>query len=67
MSGTDEATTPGEEAADRIEQALDRIAVLAARVHPASGNAADGTEGIEAMLAPRLDAVIARLRQALGN
>ncbi len=62
MSATSEATAPDEMAADRIEQALERIAVLAARAeHAAVATALDAT------LAPRLDAVIERLRQALGN
>ncbi len=69
MSGIDDATAPGEDAADRIEEALERIAILAARMHPAAAVAGGTIEagGADATLALRLDAVIARLRQALGN
>ncbi len=62
MSATDDATAPDDAAADRIEQALERIAALAARPR----GAMDGA-GHDPTIAVRLDAVIARLRQALGS
>ena len=62
MSATDDATAPDDAAADRIEQALERIAAVAARPR----GMMDGA-GHDSTLAVRLDAVIARLRQALGS
>jgi hypothetical protein len=62
VSATDDATAPDDAAADRIEQALERIAALAARPR----GAMDGA-GHDPTIAVRLDAVIARLRQALGS
>jgi hypothetical protein len=62
VSATGEATAPDNDAADRIEQALERIAALAGRPRVADGDAT-----LDPTLVPRLDAVIERVRQALGN
>ncbi|MDE2333607.1 MAG: hypothetical protein KGK10_03630 [Rhodospirillales bacterium] len=72
MNATSEAAAPDDAAADRIEQALERIAALAARPrHAAVAATIDGSPidaaAFDVTLAPRLDAVIARLRQALGS
>jgi hypothetical protein len=64
VSATGETTAPDDEAADRIEQALERIAALASRPRAAGEEA---VAALDPTLAPRLDAVIERVRQALGN
>jgi len=61
----------GEAAASRLEQALERIAGLAAQVAvPAvanPGGSAEGSETDVAAVAQRLDALIAQLRGALAR
>lgn len=59
-----------EAAAARLEQALERIAALAARPLPAvanPANSADQGQVDAAALAGRLDALIAQLRGALAG
>ena len=61
-----------EAAAMRLEQALERIAALAARpvqaaANPAVANLADGASIDVAVLSGRLDALIAELRGALAG
>jgi hypothetical protein len=71
VSATGEATAPDDEAADRIEQALERIAALAARPRAVDGEAASldpaPAPRLDLAIAPRLDAVIERVRLALGS
>jgi hypothetical protein len=52
-----------DDAAERLEAALERIARAAAHVEAGSRRGTDVPE----QLAPRLDALIARLRTALGE
>ena len=52
------------EAADRLEQALERIAALSAH-RPAGGALPSGADTAE--IAARLDALIARVRDALDT
>lgn len=66
--------TEGEAAAARLEEALERIAAIAARPLPAAevpvANPADSAEasGVDvAAVAQRLDALIAQLRGALAG
>ncbi len=59
-STTDDATA----AAERLEQALERIATLAAR--PAAATETGTTETATPEIAERLDQVIAKLRAGLG-
>ena len=56
-----------EAAAARLEQALERIAVLAARPIPAVANQANDASMDVAALSGRLDALIAELRGALAG
>ncbi len=56
-----------EAAAARLEQALERIAVLAARPLSAVANPSDGASMDVAALSGRLDALIAELRGALAG
>jgi len=60
-----DAAEPSEpdDAAERLEAALERIARAAGRVEAGAGQGA----GVSEQLAPRLDALIARLRTALGE
>ncbi len=54
----------------RLEEALERIAALAARPLPQVANPADSAEGSEvdvAAVTQRLDALIAQLRGALAG
>ena len=67
MSATGEAMASDDAAADRIEHALEHIAVLAARPRAARADGAAKGGTLDVSLAPRLDAVIARLRDALGG
>lgn len=67
MSATLGAAAPDDDAADRIERALERIAARGDRPRePVAASAALGM-AVDPALAPRLDAVIARLRQTLGD
>ncbi len=62
--------TEGEAAAARLEEALERIAALAARPLPQVANPADSDEGSGvdvAAVTQRLDALIAQLRGALSG
>lgn len=66
--------TEGEAAASRLEEALERIAALAARPLPvaavAVANPADSAEGSDvdvAAVTQRLDSLIAQLRGALAG
>ena len=62
--------TEGEAAAMRLEEALERIAALAARPLPQVANPADSAEGSEvdvAAVTQRLDALIAQLRGTLSG
>ncbi len=65
MSTTPGAAAPDDDAADRIERALERIAALGDR--PRAPVAAAAASAVDPALAPLLDAVIARLRQTLGD
>jgi len=56
-----------EVAASRLEDALERIAALAARPALAKPDATDGTSVDGAALAVRLDALILQLRGALAS
>ncbi len=67
MSATHGAAPPDDDAADRIERALERIAARGDRARePVAGSTASGM-AVDPALAPRLDAVIMRLRQTLGD
>ncbi len=62
--------TDGEAAASRLEEALERIAALAAQPLPQVANPADSAEGSGvdvAAVTQRLDALIAQLRGALAG
>ena len=62
--------TDGEAAAARLEEALERIAALAAQTLPQVANPADSAEGSGvdvAAVTQRLDALIAQLRGALAG
>lgn len=61
------ATLEAEEddAADRIERALERIAALRAQTAPAAGG--DARPALDPELGQRIDSVIARLREALAR
>lgn len=65
MSASGEAAAPDDDAADRIERALERIAAMRAQPAPVAGDGAGAAMDPE--LGPRLDGVIARLREALGH
>ena len=52
-----------DDAAERLEAALERIARAAGRTEAGAGQGA----GVPEQIAPRLDALIARLRTALGE
>lgn len=54
-----------DDAADRIERALERIAALRAQPAPTAGG--DAGPALDPELGQRLDSVIARLREALAR
>lgn len=62
MASSSEPTSELAETTDRLEQALERIALLTQRRQEVSGDHSDGAE-----MAAQLDAMIARLRAALGD
>jgi hypothetical protein len=55
------------EAEARLEEALERIARLAARRPVAAADGAEGGAHVPEEVTERLDALIARLRTALGS
>ncbi len=62
LASSSEPTSELAETTDRLEQALERIALLTQRRQEVSGDHSDGAE-----MAAQLDAMIARLRAALGD